>query len=59
MHLEFLKFLLKDSNLYLAWAQCVELWDTLVASAQAAPHDRETCYTWWDTQREWRDELDL
>jgi len=30
-HLDLLKFLLKEGDLYLSWNRCEELWQTLVA----------------------------
>ncbi len=33
-HLDLLKFLLKEGDLYLSWVRCQELWETLVANPQ-------------------------
>ncbi len=33
-HLDLLKFLLKEGDLYLSWVRCEELWETLVANPQ-------------------------
>ncbi|CAL4091223.1 unnamed protein product, partial [Meganyctiphanes norvegica] len=47
VHLEFLQFLLKEGDIYLAWARCKDIWDTLVANPLASHHDTETCFSWF------------
>ncbi|XP_068228806.1 LOW QUALITY PROTEIN: ubiquitin carboxyl-terminal hydrolase 24-like [Palaemon carinicauda] len=55
VHLEFLQFLLKEGDIYLAWARCKDIWDTLVGNPKASGHDKEvstsldaeTCFTWF------------
>ena len=41
VHLEFLQFLLKEGDIYLAWARCKDIWDTLVDNPKASDHDKE------------------
>lgn len=40
-HLDLLQLLLKEADLYLPWARCKELWDTLVSNSDACEADRE------------------
>lgn len=47
VHLEFLQFLLKEGDIYLAWARCKDIWETLVGNTNASGHDKETCFTWF------------
>lgn len=52
VHLEFLQFLLKEGDIYLAWPRCKDIWDTLVANPKASGYDKEVstvcqyCNTW-------------
>ncbi|KAK4305331.1 hypothetical protein Pmani_022773 [Petrolisthes manimaculis] len=46
VHLEFLQFLLKEGDIYLAWPRCKDIWDTLVANPKASGYDKEVCFTW-------------
>lgn len=41
VHLEFLQFLLKEGDIYLAWPRCKDIWDTLVANPKASGYDKE------------------
>ncbi|KAK8401660.1 hypothetical protein O3P69_001054 [Scylla paramamosain] len=47
VHLEFLQFLLKEGDIYLAWPRCKDIWDTLVANPKASGYDKEVCFTWF------------
>ncbi|KAG7165384.1 Ubiquitin carboxyl-terminal hydrolase 24-like 1 [Homarus americanus] len=47
VHLEFLQFLLKEGDIYLAWPRCKDIWDTLVANSKASGYDKETCFAWF------------
>ncbi|KAK7081025.1 Ubiquitin carboxyl-terminal hydrolase 24 [Halocaridina rubra] len=47
VHLEFLQFLLKEGDIYLAWARCKDIWDTLIGNPKASTYDKETCFTWF------------
>ncbi|XP_069185948.1 ubiquitin carboxyl-terminal hydrolase 24 isoform X1 [Procambarus clarkii] len=47
VHLEFLQFLLKEGDIYLAWPRCKDIWDTLVANPTASSYDKETCFSWF------------
>lgn len=47
VHLEFLQFLLKEGDIYLAWPRCKDIWDTLVANPKASGYDKETCFNWF------------
>ncbi|KAB7497647.1 Ubiquitin carboxyl-terminal hydrolase 24, partial [Armadillidium nasatum] len=40
-HLDFLQFLLKEGDIYLAWPRCKEIWDTLVNNPKASLSDKE------------------
>lgn len=40
-HLDLLQLLLKEADLYLPWARCKEMWDTLVTNPDACESDRE------------------
>lgn len=42
-HLDLLQLLLKEADLYLPWARCKELWDTLVTNSDACEADKEVC----------------
>ena len=48
-HLELMKFLLKEGDLYLRWQRCKVLWDTLVANKDAIDFDGDTCFAWFET----------
>ncbi|XP_071548346.1 ubiquitin carboxyl-terminal hydrolase 24-like isoform X1 [Panulirus ornatus] len=47
VHLEFLQFLLKEGDIYLAWPRCKDIWDTLVANPKASGYDKEICFSWF------------
>lgn len=47
VHLEFLQFLLKEGDIYLAWPRCKDIWDSLVANPKASGYDKEVCFTWF------------
>ena len=40
-HLSFLQFILQEGGLYLPWHRARDIWDTLVASAQASDWDTD------------------
>ncbi|XP_077972925.1 ubiquitin carboxyl-terminal hydrolase 24-like [Styela clava] len=46
-HLQFLRFLLKDANIYLPWNRAKEVWDTLVTNRDSCREDNEACYEWF------------
>lgn len=46
-HLQFLRFLLKDANIYLPWNRAKEVWDTLVTNRDSCIEDNETCFEWF------------
>jgi ubiquitin carboxyl-terminal hydrolase 9/24 len=48
MHLELIKFLLKEGDLYLSWSRCQELWATLGANANATPSDKQKLFRWFE-----------
>ena len=48
-HLELMKFLLKEGDLYLRWLRCQVLWETLVTNPEASDYDRDTCFAWFET----------
>ncbi|XP_076051171.1 ubiquitin carboxyl-terminal hydrolase 24-like isoform X2 [Oratosquilla oratoria] len=48
-HLDFLQFLLKEGDMFLAWARCKDLWETLVANPNASHHDNKTCFRWFSS----------
>lgn len=44
-----MKFFLKEGDLYLSWARCKELWDTLVDNPNAIEMDRDMIFNWFET----------
>jgi hypothetical protein len=49
LHLDLLKFLLKEGELYLSWARCEELWSTLVSNPDAIEVDQDRIFAWFQT----------
>lgn len=52
-HLDLLKFLLKEGDLYLSWTRCEELWDTLVNTRvdkndKSIHTDRDKIFEWFE-----------
>ena len=47
LHLELLKFMLKEGELYLSWNRCEELWNTLVSNPDAIEVDRDKIFEWF------------
>ena len=47
LHLELLKFMLKEGELYLSWNRCEELWKTLVSNPDAVEVDRDKIFEWF------------
>ena len=47
LHLELLKFMLKEGELYLSWNRCEELWNTLVSNPDAIEVDRDKMFEWF------------
>ncbi|KAF2363147.1 Peptidase C19 ubiquitin carboxyl-terminal hydrolase [Trinorchestia longiramus] len=45
VHMEFLKFLLKEGELFLSCRYAKEIWDTLVTNPCASAYDKETCFS--------------
>ena len=48
-HLDIMKFFLKEGDLYLSWARCKELWDTLVDNPSAIDMDKDKIFVWFET----------
>nr|CAB3267565.1 ubiquitin carboxyl-terminal hydrolase 48-like [Phallusia mammillata] len=46
-HLNFLKFLLKEGELYLSWSRARDVWDTLVTKKRTCVEDQEACCEWF------------
>jgi len=49
IHLELMQFLLKDGDLYLSWARCKELWETLITNENRIQMDQDCLFTWFTT----------
>ena len=48
-HLDLMKFLLKEGDLYLSWSRCKILWETLVENPEATQYERDNCFEWFET----------
>lgn len=55
-HLQTLKFIVKEGNMYLNYARARDVWDTLITNELSCPWDKETGYEWfiecWDDLNE-------
>jgi len=47
IHLELMQFLLKDGHLYLSWARCKELLETLITNENGIQMDQDCLFTWF------------
>ncbi len=50
LHLDLLKFLLKEGELYLSWSRCEELWSVLVCNDDAIQLDRDKAFEWFQVR---------
>ena len=46
-HLDLLKFLLKEGDLWLEWERSKQIWESLVDNPQSIEFDREVCFSWF------------
>ena len=47
-HLDLMKFLLKEGDLYLRWSRCEVLWETMVTNPNAIDYDQDNCFEWFE-----------